>query len=280
MYKGFNLDLQSNSEFVINLQKRTRGIFFGDYHSIGESLFNEHKSIIQTDLEQFKNMSGQLSGNQIINEWFPEIKADIFLSHSHQDEDLVICFAGWLYQEFGLTSFIDSTVWGYANDLLKMIDDEYCYSPKTKTYKYNKRNCSTSHVHMMLSTSLMNMIDSCECIIFINTPNSFTPADDIYNGNTTSPWIFSELLMSSMVRIQTPSRFKKEIVMDSIQASNESRDFSEALQINYKIDMNHLINLSISQLEKWERESISDNPESNLDILYKITNNEKGAIYG
>lgn len=224
-------------------------------------------------------MSGQLSGNQIIKKWFPEIKADIFLSHSHKDKDLVICFSGWLYKEFGLTSFIDSTVWGYADDLLRMIDDEYCYSAKTQTYQYNKRNYSTSHVHMMLSTSLMNMIDNCECIIFINTPNSFTPVDDINNinnnRNTISPWIFSEVLMSAMIRIKPPSRFFEEgFVMDSLQASNESRDFSELVQINYEIDMNHLIELSISQLEAWQKKSSPSQKEKNLNILYKITSNQ------
>ncbi|MCG7657802.1 hypothetical protein [Wielerella bovis] len=285
MYKGFNLDLSNlTNEFVVNLKNRTHSSSYEDYRSIGDNLFEKHENIIQTDLKQFKNMSGQLSGNQIIKKWFPEIKADIFLSHSHKDKDLVICFSGWLYKEFGLTSFIDSTVWGYADDLLRMIDDEYCYSAKTQTYQYNKRNYSTSHVHMMLSTSLMNMIDNCECIIFINTPNSFTPANDINNinnsRNTISPWIFAEMLMSAMIRIQMPSRFKEGIVMDSIQASNESRDFSKSLQINYGVGIEHLTELSITQLEEWRKKSNLLNKEKNLDILYKITSNQKEAIYG
>lgn len=275
MYKGFNLDLSNSAnEFVVNLTENTYLYPYEDYRSIGNNLFKEQKNIIQTDLEQFKNMSGQLSGNQIINEWFPEIKADIFLSHSHQDEDLVICFAGWLYKEFDLTSFIDSTVWGYADELLKIIDNEYCLSPNSNTYNYQKRNYSTSHVHMMLSTSLMNMIDRCESIIFVNTPQSFTPLDEMNKGITLSPWIFSEVLMTNMLRVRTPSRFEKGIVMDSIRASNESRDFSESLQINYEIDMNHLIELSISQLETWQKKSSPSQKEKNLDILYTITSNQ------
>ena len=63
--------------------------------------------------------------------WFPQIKADIFISHSHKDEDLALALAGWLKVSFGLTAFIDSCVWGYANDLLKMIDYKYCYQKKT-----------------------------------------------------------------------------------------------------------------------------------------------------
>lgn len=277
MYKGFNLDLSNSAnEFVVNLTKKT----YSDYRSIGNNLFKEQKNIIQTDLKQFKNMSGQLSGNQIINEWFPEIKADIFLSHSHQDEDLVICFAGWLYQEFGLTSFIDSTVWGYANDLLRMIDDEYCYSHETKTYKYSKRNYSTSHVHMMLSTSLMNMIDKCECIIFVNTPQSFIPVNDMRCGITLSPWIFNEIFMTKMLRIQTP--YRVQVAMDGIsKLSTESRSISESfLPMNHELDMNHLAELDIFQLKEWQKRSTPSQKERNLDILYGITSNEREIIYG
>ena len=63
--------------------------------------------------------------------WFPQIKADIFISHSHKDKGLALALAGWLEETFGLTAFIDSCVWGYANKLLKMIDDEYCYQKKS-----------------------------------------------------------------------------------------------------------------------------------------------------
>lgn len=52
--------------------------------------------------------------------WFPKINADIFLSHSHKDEKLIIAFAGWLKDTFNLDVFIDSCIWGYSNDLQKL----------------------------------------------------------------------------------------------------------------------------------------------------------------
>lgn len=273
MYQKFNLDLQKNpnNQFIQNLKL--------NYKEIGLNLFKKHRNIIKLDLEEFENMEGQLSGNQIIREWFPNIKADIFLSHSHQDEDFVIGFAGWLYENFGLTSFIDSTVWGYTNDLLKIIDDNYSLYPNSSTYDYNKRNYSTSHVHMMLSTSLMNMIDRCECIIFVNTPQSFTPSTDIKNqGTTLSPWIFSEILMSKMLRIRKPSR--PGIPMESARVSTESRkDISESLQVGYDTTMDHLTPLSISQLLEWKKE-IKYKGEENLNALYRIANSQRKAIYG
>ncbi len=266
MYQKFNLDLQKNpnNQFIQNLKL--------NYKEIGLKLFKKHRNIIKLDLKEFENMEGQLSGNQIIREWFPNIKADIFLSHSHQDEDFVIGFAGWLYENFGLTSFIDSTVWGYTNDLLKIIDDKYSLSSgfsDSKTYNYKKRNYSTSHVHMMLSTSLMNMIDRCECIIFVNTPRSFTPSTDIKNkGITLSPWIFSEILMSEMLRIRKPDRLKT--ITESVTASTESRNnISDFLQVGYDITMDHLTPLSIPQLLIWKSQKEYEG-EKNLDNLYRI----------
>nr|MBK7064154.1 hypothetical protein [Deltaproteobacteria bacterium] len=64
---------------------------------------------------------------------------------------------------FGLTAFVDSSVWGDANELLAEIDNRFCWSDDRRTYDYRKRNNSTSHVHMMLATALSVMIDRCEC---------------------------------------------------------------------------------------------------------------------
>ena len=66
-----------------------------------------------------------LNGNKIQIDWFPQISADIFISHSHDDEDLANAFAGWLYDEFKLTSFIDSNAWGYVDELLTLFNKEY-----------------------------------------------------------------------------------------------------------------------------------------------------------
>lgn len=279
MYKRFKLDLQgkSNQEFIKDLMISTHS---QNFQEIGNEEFKKQQDMIKSNLESysylevFKNEKGQLSGNKIIKQWFPDIEADIFLSHSHQDKDLVICLAGWLYKEFGLTSFIDSTVWGYANDLLRIIDNEYSLYPNSNTsYSYNKRNYSTSHVHMMLSTSLMSMIDRCECIIFVNTSQSFTPADDMNNGSTISPWIFSEILMAKMLRIQIPSRLESTPIVESIQLSLESRE-RELLEVGYDINTKHLTPLSISQLLEWQSKKVNEK-EENLDILYELTCNER-----
>ncbi len=67
----------------------------------------------------------------------------MFLSHSHKDEKSVIAFAGYL-SSLGIKAFVDSYIWGYSNDLLKEIDNEYCVFSRNEngsiaTYDYQKK---------------------------------------------------------------------------------------------------------------------------------------------
>lgn len=124
------------------------------------------------ELNKFALSQNTLDGDAIMSNWFPKIQADIFISHSHDDEKYVITLAGFLNEKFGLRSFIDSCVWGYLVELLKEIDNRFYSTGRPGSYSYEKRNYLTSHVHMMLSISLMKMIDPTECLLFIDTPNS------------------------------------------------------------------------------------------------------------
>jgi hypothetical protein len=50
--------------------------------------------------------------DKISENLFLDIKPDIFLSHSHADEDDVIRLAILIEKELNLSVFIDSCVWG------------------------------------------------------------------------------------------------------------------------------------------------------------------------
>lgn len=256
MYKAFDLREIKIDDFKVLGDK--------DYYSIGLDLFGNSKKTIQSNLSKYKDMDNSLSAKDMMDDWFEKIDADVFLSHSHKDKKLVITLAGWLWEEFRIKSFIDSTVWGYANDLLRSIDNTYCQNGRG--YDYQKRNYSTAHIHMMLSMSLLAMMDKCECLIFVNTPNSFIPSDELDKGETFSPWIFSEIAMSSTLRRCIPDRHRSGF--DSSTASLES------LSINYELDMRHLLPLSKRDLRKWKRQYDIDKTISNslypLDILYKF----------
>lgn len=203
--------------------------------------------------------------------WFPQIKADIFISHSHKDWELALALAGWLRETFGLTAFIDSCVWGYANKLLKMIDDAYCYKTETNTYNYQKRNYSTSHVHMMLSVALTQMIDNTECLFFLNTPNSITP-DTIIN-QTESPWIYSEIAMSKLIRKKSKEEHRNKSLLEF------QRTFAEggSLKVRYDLPINHLTDIHAGCLKEWKEvwgedsnNKLQESKKLALDILYKL----------
>ena len=178
MFRGFNIDLNWNEKYD------------NDFYAIGKKVFASYENDVKDNLKNYTLMNGVLDGTKMQDDWFPQIDADIFLSHSHSDEKRAIAFAGWLYEKFGIKTFIDSCIWGYSNNLLKMIDDKHCYQEHNNTYNYNARNYSTSHVHMILSVALTKMIDNTECIFFLNTPNSISASTII--DKTESPWIYSE----------------------------------------------------------------------------------------
>ena len=158
MFVGFNAHITE------------QGIFSPYFRNFGNTLFDEQREAVHSMLSACAVDEGILDASRIEEEWFPKIDADVFISHSHKDQELAIGLAGWLRELFGITSFIDSCVWGYANDLLKIIDKNYCVNKRkpdgtVDTYNYNKRNQSTAHIHMILNAALYKMIDKTECLI-------------------------------------------------------------------------------------------------------------------
>lgn len=87
------------------------------YENQVKKIITEQENLIKTSLDGFTLSNGSLDGSKMSKDWFPEIKADVFISHSHLDNKNAIVFAGWLKKHFGLTAFIDSTVWKYSKDL-------------------------------------------------------------------------------------------------------------------------------------------------------------------
>ena len=122
-------------------------------------------SAIKYGLEKVISKDGSIDATKLQADWFPQVDADVFISHSHRDKNLAIALSGWLNCNFGLKPFVDSCVWGYTDKLLKKIDDRYCKA--NGGYSYKKRNVSTTHVHMMLFGALMEMISKSQCIFFL-----------------------------------------------------------------------------------------------------------------
>ncbi len=247
----------------------------------GKKRYDNAKVNIRSTLDSFISKNGKLDGSKMQANWIPQVSADIFISHSHQDEDLAILLSEYFHQTFGLTVFIDSCIWGYANDLLKLIDDEYCLNSSGETYNYTKRNYSTSHIHMMLSTALTMMIDKSECVLFLNTPNSITPNEVI--TKTKSPWIYSEIAMTSLVRQKPLNEYRVKKITESFSEGGEIR---KGLDFEYAINTDHLTSISKDILLRWKKEwdyegkkYTPDYSKHALDILYSITSKNNRYEY-
>ena len=248
MYRGYNLSVAENA--------------FKDYVDDGRPLHQGHKQAVKHELDSFTSPDGKLNASKITANWFPNIECDVFISHSHADSDLAVGFSGFLYYEFGLTSFIDSSAWGYAGDLLHILDKKYCYQPESQTYNYQLRNKSTTHVNMMLSVSLCKMIDKCECLFFLNTPHSIKANEFITGSSTESPWIYSEIAMTSVVKKERSTR-------RLVKAATERRMIVEdALPVLYDVNTSHLMDLTIDDLLSWIRRNAAKKGFEALDTLY------------
>lgn len=231
-----------------------------DYINDGKLLFEANKKKVQQPLIEFIQ-NGKIDGSQLQEDWFPQIDAQVFISHASADNKSALALAEYLFYHFGISSFIDSCVWGYADNLLKEIDDVHCWLDKDKTvYSYQKRNGSTSHVHMMLATALSQMMDRAECVIFVESPESITTKESV--DKVWSPWIYHELSMMNIIRRKELWEYRETIKEATINLSKSDR-----LLISYNVDIKHMVEIEASDLREWKSRPPEKYP---LDSLYAI----------
>lgn len=201
---------------------------FAEYQEIGRKLSDRTKATVKTRLDTISEDGEELDGTRIRNSWFPQIEADVFISHSHADRELATGFAGWLKRTFHLRPFVDSCVWRCADDLISVLR-------KTDI----DRDGAIAHANVMLATALSTMLDSTECLFFLNTPNSLV--DDTARARTVSPWIFYELSLLRFLRQNISDRRRKDLEV-SLEA------------ISYEVaEGDQLPHLTSEQLLQWQR---------------------------
>lgn len=241
-----------------------------DKEDIALNCFEGSSSLLKNDrnktiecLDKYCEQSGIISGDKIIRDNFPVIDADVFISHSHDDEQYAHRVASF-FLSIGLQPFLDSYVWKSADSLLKKIDNKYCFNKDKETYNYKARNLSTSYVHMMLASAICKMIDQCPLFLFIKSNNStIVDIDRIQNCNTISPWIFFELLYFHRTQRHTPSKYKNFTKKDALE------DSSERLKIKLLAETNDLIPISKSILQKMYQ-SYTKNHYKREDTLFGL----------
>ncbi len=258
MYRAFDVNLSGFSQL-------------SDADSeAGQKLWNENATQVRTKLETFLRNDGSLDGSEMQKNWFPQVDADVFISHSHQDQMLAIRLAGWLSRHFSLRPFIDSCVWGNSEFLLKLIDDEYCLNPGRETYSYEKRNRSTSHVHMMLSVALTKMIDNTESAWVLNTQNSITSKDVV--ERTQSPWIFSEISTMRLIRRKDAESHRQQVKLAKSIAMGRRAD--SPIGISYMAPLDSFAKLNATTLQIWKARPRSLHA---LDLLYELVPEPRSA---
>lgn len=247
MFRGYNFSVSESH--------------FERYQAHGQRIHATNKTKVQSVLKSFEDANGNLIASKITASWFPGIRSDVFISHSHKDSDLAIGFSGFLSHHFKIESFIDSCVWGYSEDLLKLLDDEYCLREGGKLYDYKKRNRSTSHVHMMLSIAIAQMMNNCECIIFLNTPASISSENYINDDSTESPWIYSEIAMTSLIQKRSLADHRLTEGMEAL---------AKKMTILYDVDLSHLTDLDKNDIDRWQKNARGLSGAEALNCLYGL----------
>lgn len=259
MYRGFRLvdiddiDIDIPSYYCNRMRS---------YSSRWNKLIDLNKSKVEEAINACFFEDGSINGSRMQENWFPQVKADVFISHSHRDEKLAQNLSKWLYVTWGLKAFVDSDVWGYApkleDKLLKL------YAPSSFDSR-ELRELVSAHVHMMLSVALNQMIDNTECLFFLNTPHSVSIGASI-DGTTPSPWIYSEIAMSRLIRKRSRNEHRGK---GSIYEATSPQP------IRYTLPLDHLTKLDSYSLLNWENEWSAPSKEPNnwataLDCLYEL----------
>ena len=248
MYRGFRIKALDTNSIV------SYGEAEASQAKKGCHIYNKLKTYVLND--------GIIDASKIQNDWFPLVDANVFISHSHADIKKVTLFSGLLEKWFGLKPFIDYYVWGYYQDILKLLLD------RNPNADWETISYLSSNVYLMLSTALSMMIDKCEVLFFYDTPNSISARDVI--TKTNSAWIYHEIGISDIIRKKTPKEHRTK--------SNNFSMLKEASTFNFNIDLSHLEILSCDDINKWHSNFESQSKASNymytsvnpLDVLYKL----------
>lgn len=246
MYRSFDLRITNEDLGDVIENNSTERLRL--WKSLGRQSKQEFDCEYKELLKDYLN-NGVLNGTELIEKVFKKSNYDIFLSYSHNDEDLVYTVAGMLMDQFELKVFVDAFYWGSADDLLKEIDDLKCKNANG-TYDYYKRNLTTSHVHAMLTAAIMQLMDLSEAVLFVNTEHSVPVLETTLSGKkeyTFSPWIYEEVLLTNVLR-------EKEWFVHRLAYANECYRYDEKdFEIAYELPKNNMIELDVQILKEWIR---------------------------
>jgi len=265
MYRAFNLSSIKN---------------LPEYYEPGRHVMENQRRQIRHSLDQFLSLQGIIDGRELENNWFPQIDCSVFISHAHADENLAISLMGYLKKHFGIDAFVDSTVWGYADELLMSIDKLHCFNSEKKTFIYENRNTSTAHVHAILCAALTKMLDRTESLFILSTVDSITAQSAVKESTTHSPWIYYELTVSELLQKPLERHFGRKELLEKAEAHTQMFSAREmmSLKVEYPVNIERLPKICEELLDRWVIAN-NENPLKNpLDVLYSMFPQNRGRI--
>lgn len=278
MHKSFKVD-KNHLDLFMNRNPSIFDKFSGDSLSY-------LKKVDEKNLNEiiYQAANGKINGDEIIKAYFPSMSPHIFISHSSRDKSTAIKFANYLFYTYGITSFIDSQIWGHIEHALKILNGKYSKlrteDDGSITYSHKKANIISSNIYAMLTIALINTMDNSDSLIFLSSENSVGgdsyDIEDILNEKykTESPWIYSEINFSRMLRPKMHER-------PSLMAYDGSEGFvahekrgqislEEHASFSFSTEMDHMIKVSFDSLSSIKNIHRKNHSLLNLDDIYHV----------
>lgn len=234
------------------------------YNNLTPADLDKERLKVYKKLKAFEGESGTIDGRALQNYVFPTGNVDdynVFISYSHNDENLVKKLVAFLQDYCGLRVFLDYYVWKSADSLQKRIDDRYCKTRDNKQYIYGRRNFSTSHVHAMLSMAIMDIINKTECCIFLDSNHSIEMGNlsNTSKARTLSPWLYEELSFMRYLPLQ-----QLKVRTKAFSSGIENLYEGIELKIAHEVDVKGFLNMDATDLMLLSQYR----GEKGLDALY------------
>lgn len=268
MFSRYIMDIDE-SFFYVNVDEDNKDLDY--YYKLGNNHIKKYEEEIDLSLDRYTRKH-ILSADKIEKEWFPQVKVDVFLSHSREDKKVTIALAGWLHEKFGLKCFVDSLVWNHADSLLNLLNNSYSDKDDgdygNVYYSHNKCCKVSEHVNMILAIALLKMIDNVEAVFLVNAGHSIDFIKDEKMDVTYSPWIFSEIMYAKLIRRKPLFLYREYKKLFRVE--KKSMLLLESMIMQFPVDLNGIEHISDKLIthwnEKWKKET--DYP---LDVLYDMT---------
>lgn len=277
MHKSFKIE-KTDLDYLINRHESA-------FATLSDSSLDCFKKVEEDKLDDviYQAANGKIDGDEIIKAYFPSMTPHVFISHSSKDKKTAIKFANYLFQKHGITSFIDSQIWGHIDHALEILNGKYSKLRKENNgsiiYSHRKANIISSNIYAMLNIALMKTMDGSDGLILISSENSvggdgYDVEDLLANKYATeSPWIYSEINFSKMLRPRMHER-PQIYALDGTESfvSQEVRKdmMFESVSFVLRAELEHMVHVKRNDLMDIMKLNPRKHPLLNLDNIYHV----------